>query len=239
MTADKPEGPATGVFDAVPDGGTFAALSPRLFVKKVCGRLWSTRRSVVVVGDFADRGDGRPPPARLDVSFVDPASFPDLSSTLQDASGADRLSLAAMERTRSEEAGELVVARSDGELVGFHFIHTAAHQERLERIAPRLYEPLEPGEALTEGLFVFPDFRGAGIARTMLRASAVELARRGYRRGIAVIDVENHASLRAFRAAGFNGQPVMRVDAYRFGRRTSRFAAVDRETWRRYRDAVV
>ena len=144
-----------------------------------------------------------------------------------------------MERTRAEEAGELVVARSDGELVGFHFIHTAAHQERLERIAPRLYEPLEPGEALTEGVFVFPDFRGAGIARSMLRASAVELARRGYRRGIAVIDVENHASLRAFRAAGFKGRPVMRVDAYRFGRRTSRFAAVDHETWRRYREAIV
>jgi GNAT superfamily N-acetyltransferase len=239
VTADKPrDEPTPGVFDTVPDGGTFLALSPRLLVGKVLARLWSTRRSVLVVGDLEHPPASPANGPKLDVSFVHPSTFPDLTSMLDDARGEDRLSLAALERTRAEAAGELVVARAGSEIAGLHFIHTAAHQERLERIAPRLYAPLRAGEALTEGVFVFPAFRRRGVAASMLRASAVELGLRGYRHGLAVIDVENRASLRAFGAAGFVGRPVMRVDAYRLGRRTSRYAEVDRETWRRYRAAT-
>ena len=239
VTRDRPTDELTPAstssgFDAVPDRRTFLALSPRMLAAKVRARLWSTRRLVLVVADLAHSSIGPADAPRLDVSFVHPSTFPDLSSTLDDARDEDRLSLAALERTRAAGAGELVVARVGDELAGIHFIHTAVHQERLERIAPRLYAPLEVGDVLTEGVFVFPAFRRRGVAASMLRASASELARRGYRRALAVIDVENRASLRAFRAAGFTAGSVMRVDAYRLGRRTSRFVEVDRETWRRY-----
>lgn len=239
VKADDPtDQPTPGVFDVMPGSGTFLALSPRLLAKKVRTRVWSTRRSVLLVGDLAHLSAGPAGVPKLDVSFVHPSTFPDLSSTLEDARDEDRLSLAALERTRAGAAGELVVARAGEELAAIHFIHTAVHQERLDRIAPQLYAPLQVGDALTEGVFVYPAFRGRGIAASMLRASAAELVRRGYCRGFAAIDVENRASLRAFRAAGFTVGPVMRVDAYRLGRRTSRFVEVDQETWRRYRAAT-
>jgi GNAT superfamily N-acetyltransferase len=239
VTTDKTTEPATGAFDAVPDRGTFRALSPNTLAAKVRARLWSTRRSMLVVRELAQHPSaGRAPTPGIDVSFVHPSTFPDLSSLLDDPRDEDLLSLAALERTRAEAAGELVVARAGNEVAAIHFIHTAADQERLDRIAPGLYAPLAAGDALTEGVFVFPPFRGRGVAASMLRASASELQRRGYRRGLAVIDVENRASLRAFRAAGFTARPVMRVDAYRLGRRTSRFVEVDPETWRRYEAAT-
>jgi GNAT superfamily N-acetyltransferase len=207
-------------------------------IGKIRKRGWSTRRSVLVACELAHLRVESSVAPQLEVSFLDPAAFPDLPSTLPDARNHDLLSLAAMERTRAEGAGELVVARYDGELAGIHFIHTAAHQERLERVAPRLYAPLQAGEALTEGVFVFPAFRGRGVGSSMLRASASELARRGYHRGLAMIDVGNRASLRAFAAAGFTAQPTMRLDSHRLGRRTSRFVAVDSQARRRYLEAT-
>ena len=131
-----------------------------------------------------------------------------------------------------------MVARCSDELVGLHFIHTRHHQDRLERVAPLLYAPLEPDEALTEAVFVFPAFRGRGVAPTMLRASLARLADHGYRRGLAIIDIENEASLRAVHAAGYTAEPTMRVDTWRFGRRTSEFRATDPATWRRSTEAT-
>ena len=236
--AKRTDEPADPVFDAVPDMRTFLSLSPRTMIEKVRTRGWSTRRSVLVVCDLTQPPAEPPSAPELDVSFVEPAAFRDLPSTLRDARNEDLLSLAAMERTRVLAAGELVIARSGDELAGIHFIHTPTHQERLERISPRLYAPLQTDEALSEAVFVYPAFRGRGVSSAMLRASASELARRGYRRSFAVIDVENRASLRAFRAAGFTAGPMMRVDSYRLGRRTSRFREVDGETWRRYLEAT-
>ena len=92
-----------------------------------------------------------------------------------------------------------------------------------------MYEPLQDGDVLTEGMFVFPAFRRRGVAASMLRASAAELARRGHRRCLAVIDVQNRASLRAFHAAGFTARSVMRVDVYRLGQA---HVAVRRDGWR-------
>ena len=132
----------------------------------------------------------------------------------------------------------MVAARCDGDLAGIHFIHTPAHQDRLERVAPRLYRPLAPDEALTEGVFVFPAFRGYGVGSSMIRASLAKLAQQGYRRGLAVIDVDNEASLRMFHAAGFTARPTMRVDTFRLGRRTSTFVPTDATAWRRYRAAT-
>jgi GNAT superfamily N-acetyltransferase len=226
------------VLDAGPDRRTLLTLSPRTVMAKARERGWSTRQCLLVTREV----DGLPrepaPTSGVVVSFVDPASFPELRHALPDAHDRDRLGLAALERTRAHGAGELVIARHDGEIAAVHFIHTAAHGDRLEHVAPRMYQPLREDEALTEGVFVFPAFRGRGIAPRMLRASTSELGRRGFRRCLAVIDLGNVPSLRAFAAAGYDAGPIMRTDSYRLGRRTSRFVAADVAARRRYHEAV-
>jgi GNAT superfamily N-acetyltransferase len=236
--ADRRDESVTGVYDVVPGPGTLLSLAPSALLRKLRARGWSTRRSVVLACDTAQPA-GEPPGApALEISVVDPRTFPALTDILPGACGEDALSLAAMERTRAAAAGDLVVARCGGEVAGVHFIHTMAHQQRLELVAPRLYGPLGPDEALAEGVFVFPAYRGRGVGSGMLRASLEELARQGYRRGLAIVDVENRASLRAFHAAGFAPEPTMRVDTLRLGRRVSAFRPTDPETWRRCADAT-
>jgi GNAT superfamily N-acetyltransferase len=226
------------VFDVLPALGALRTLSARTAFDKVRARSWSTRYAIVVSRDLT-RPSLEPQGAPvIDVAFVAPDAFPDLRSTLPNARDADALTLAAMERTRAEGAGELVLAYETGRLAALHFIHTGEHQERLERVSPHLYAPLGPREALTEGVFVLPEFRGRGIGPAMLRASGRELGGRGFSRALAVVDVENARSLRAFHGAGFVGEQTVRVDTYRLGRRTSSFAAGDRHTRRRYLDAI-
>jgi GNAT superfamily N-acetyltransferase len=226
-----------GLVDALPGARTLLAQSPATLLQKARTRLWSTRRSITVVLDLPPASLG-PAADDLDVSFADPASVPDLTELAPETTGADLLTLAAIERTRAAGAGELVLAYHDGALAGVHFIHTAPDRERLERVAPGLYLPLEADDALTEGVFVVAAFRGRHVASAMLQTSARELTRRGYRRALAVVDVGNRPSLRAFAGAGFRPGATMRVDRLRFGRRTSRFVAAPAEVRRRYDAAV-
>jgi GNAT superfamily N-acetyltransferase len=212
---------SVGAFDAVPLA-TLRAVAPRTILDRVAKRAWSSRMSILVRCDLPTRDETPSGNPGLAISFVDPRECSPLPSMLPNARDGDALFLAALERTRSEAAGELVLAYEAGQLAAVHFIHTAQHQDRLARVAPNLYPVLMGGEALTESLFVFPAFRSRGIAGTILRASTRELSRRGYRRALAMIDVENHRSLGAFRAAGFTAQPAYRIDSYRLGRRTSR-----------------
>jgi GNAT superfamily N-acetyltransferase len=225
------------MFDASPQLRTLLAQSPSTILGKLRSRLWSTRRSITLVLDLPPLAVA-PAPPDLDVAFADPAAVPDLTALLPDVAGADLLTLAAIERTRAAAAGELVIARKADTLAGLHFIHTAADRERLEQVAPGLYGPLAPDEALTEGMFVVPAVRRRGVAAAMLQATASELARRGYRRALAVIDVTNEASLRAFADAGYRPAGTMRVDRLRLGRRTSRYVAAATATLRRYNAAI-
>ena len=63
-------------------------------------------------------------------------------------------------------------------------------------------------------------------------------AEAAYRRALAVIDVGNEPSLRAFAAAGYRPAGTMRVDRLRLGRRSSRFVTASTELRRRYAAAV-
>jgi len=228
---------ADGTFDASPDRRTLLHLSPGTIVRKLRLRLWSTRRSITLVRDLSPDAT-EPAPPELDVSFADPADVPELTRLLPETTGPDLLTLTAIERTRAAAAGEVVLACLGDALVGIHLIHTAGHQERLEQVAPGLYRPLGLDEVLTEAVFVAPPYRGRGVAPAMLRATARELSRRGWRRALAVVDVENAASLRAFSGAGFRAGSTMRIDRLRLGRRTSRFVATGADTRRRYDAAV-
>ncbi len=227
----------TAMFDASPHPRTLLAQSPRTILRKVRARLWSTRRSITVVLELPP-AVASPGMVDLDVSFADPAAVPALTVLLPETTGPDLLTLAAIERTRAAGAGELLVARAAGALAGVLFIHTAADRRRLEQVAPGLYGPLAADEALTEAVYVVPELRGLGVAASILQAAAGELGRRGYRRALAVVDVGNAASLRAFAAAGYRPAGTMRVDRLRLGHRSSRFVAAT-GAWRRRYDTVV
>jgi GNAT superfamily N-acetyltransferase len=228
---------AQGRFDAAPDRRALLHQSPRTILRKLRARLWSTRRSITLVLDLPPAGPAAVSPG-LDVTFADPAGVPDLTRLLPEASGDDLLTLTAIDRTRAAAAGELVLARLGDALAGVHFIHTAADQKRLERVAPGLYRPLAPDEVLTEGMFVAPSVRGRRVAPAMLQVTARELARRGYRRALAVVDIGNTSSLRAFSGAGYRAGSTMRIDRLRLGRRTSRFVATGIDARRRHDAAV-
>jgi GNAT superfamily N-acetyltransferase len=227
------------VFDAVPPLRAIFALSPRTAIGKLASRMWSTTRAVVVCCEMAEVPPCPPGAPRLELSFVRPATVPAIPSLLPGARDGDALMLSAMERTRAAGAGELVLAYEQGLLAGLHFVHTAEHQQQLERVAPHLYAPLAADEVLTEALFVLPGYRDRGVGSAMLRASLRELGARSYRRALAVIDVENVSSLRAFHAAGFRASTTMRLDTYVLGRRTSELIDRDPETHRRYLAATV
>jgi GNAT superfamily N-acetyltransferase len=226
------------VFDAVPPLRALRALSPQTAVGKLVSRMWSTTRALVVCCEVADVPSCPPGAPRLEMSFVEPEQILDILALLPGARDDDALILSAMERTRAASAGELVLAHESGHLVGMHFIHTAVHGERLARVSPLLYAPLAADEVLTEAVFVLPSFRGRGVGSAMLRASLRHLAERSFRRALAVIDVENRRSLRAFHAAGFRPLTTMRLDTYVLGRRTSELIERDAETHRRYLDAT-
>jgi GNAT superfamily N-acetyltransferase len=222
------------VFDTLPPLGVLREVSPRTALGKAWGRVWSRRLAIELACDLsADPGPLLDLPA-LDVSFHDPASVPPLRELAGDVRDEDAFTLNALDRTRAARAGELVIARLGTRVAGLHFIHTSAHAAALERVSPQLYGPLDRDEALTEGVFVVPELRGGGIGPAMLRASTAELTRRGFRRALAVIDIENRRSLRAFHAAGFRPLRSARVDAYAFGMRRSRFVTCDEEALRRY-----
>ena len=225
------------MFDVIPLG-TLASVPPGLILSRIHRRAWSSRTSVMVTCELQRRSwSSHPGPAR-EITFVHPGAFPALPAALPDARGEDALTLAALERTRLAGAGRLAVAYEHGQLAAVHFIHTHEHEAALERVSPGLYPPLDRDAALTESLFVFPAFRCRGVATALLRASAAELARRGFRHAMAVIDVNNRGSLRAFDAAGFTPSGMVRVDSYRLGSRSSRVVPLDAETARRYRHAV-
>jgi L-amino acid N-acyltransferase YncA len=224
---------SSGSFDPVPFR-TLRAVKPRTILTRLATRAWSSRSSVVIGCDLARCAGTVVGSPALTITFVDPAACRPLPSFLPTARDLDALFLAALERTRSAAAGELVLAHEEGRLAAVHFIYTAEHQERLERVAPSVYPLLGRDEALTESLFVFPQFRSRGIAGAILRASTVELSNRGYRRALAIVDVENTRSLGAFRAAGFTAQSTLRIDSYRHGRRRSRFVGVADVTSRSY-----
>ena len=225
------------MFDALPHPRTLLAQSPQTILRKLRSRLWSTRRSITLVLALPPAEPAATLPD-LVVSFADPASVPELTALLPDTAGADLLTLSAIERTRAARAGLLVLARHGDALVGLHFIHTAADQQPLERVAPGLYGPLAADEALTEGVYVVPAARGLGVAPAMLQATAQELALRGYRQAVAVVDLGNAPSLRAFAGAGYRPAGTLRIDRLRLGRRSSRFVVASVAARRRYAKVV-
>jgi GNAT superfamily N-acetyltransferase len=196
-------------------------ISPDIVVRKLLRRLWSTRRAIAVVRNLGGHGET---PAGLQVEFVPADGFDALPRLVEQAVGIEYLYVRPIERTRQARAGTISVARDpDGELMAFHFVHSADDHKALNQVAPNMYPPMQSDEVLTEAVYCLPAFRGRAIAPQLLVATGTNLAARGMRRAWAYLDTTNVAALRMFNRAGYAPAGTERVDRYRFGRFSTEF----------------
>lgn len=73
-----------------------------------------------------------------------------------------------------------------------------------ERYLERNYWPLSDGEAKLVQIISLPEFRGRGIATTLIKNSCLDLMGKGFCRAYARIWHSNTPSIRAFGRAGWN-----------------------------------
>ena len=202
-----------------------------LLLTKVRRRLWSTRRAIAVVRDFASDGTLPSPPDGLRVDLVHPDEFTVLDGLVEQAVGLEFLYVRPIERTRRARAGTMSVAtNAAGELVAFHFIHETHHHEALDQVAPGMYPKLPADEVLTEAVYCLPAYRGQAMAPRLLQATGAIMAARGKQRAWAYLDTTNVAALRMFNRAGYRPAGTERVDRYRFGRFSTEFRDLTSKT---------
>jgi L-amino acid N-acyltransferase YncA len=214
-------------------------LGPSGVVTKLRKRAWSEQVSIGVACDPERRRSLAPRGLSLRTEVIDPSELGELGALLARTSGPEYAFLRAIERTRRARAGDLVVARtSGGRLAAVHFVHDERRRAALERVAPGMYPPMAADEVLTEGVWCRPELRGQGVVPAMLDASLGRLAERGVRRALAIIDLANTRSLRAFRRVGFEPSGVVRLDRRRLGQWRIDFEALDEKTRARWRAAT-
>jgi L-amino acid N-acyltransferase YncA len=214
-------------------------LGPSGTLAKLRKRAWSEQVSIGLACNPARRRSVAPRGLPLRIEVVDPCELGELGALLARTSGPEYAFLRAIERTRRARAGDLVVARTPGgRLAAVHFVHDERRRAALERVAPGMYPPMAADEVLTEGVWCRPELRGLGVVPTMLYASLGRLAELGVRRALAIIDLANTRSLRAFRRVGFEPSGVVRLDRRRLGRWRIDFGALDEETRARWHTAT-
>jgi GNAT superfamily N-acetyltransferase len=65
------------------------------------------------------------------------------------------------------------------------------------------FRPHDPGTVEIKRMFVLPEFRGRGVARSILAALEAEARRRGYRRGVLETGVRQPEAIALYRACGY------------------------------------
>jgi len=81
--------------------------------------------------------------------------------------------------------------------------HPAAIAWSYDSTKPAHFLRMGPGDAEIRSVYSLPDFRGRGLAKSVIAASCDSLCREGFQNIFAVIHFRNEASLRAFRSIGF------------------------------------
>ena len=191
--------------------------------RKLAGRVWSTRPALVVAVDTG-AAEHVPLVDGLSVAVRPSAELVEIGASLAVAEGADYLYLRGLEHMRTSDPGDAHVAvAGDGAIAASLFVHDAATRDRLELYAPGIYPPIAVDEAVTEGVYCWPSWRGRGVTPALLSATVARLGRLGIRRALAVIDADNTASLRAFSRVGYLPTGTLRVGRYRLNRWSSSF----------------
>jgi GNAT superfamily N-acetyltransferase len=97
--------------------------------------------------------------------------------------------------------------------------------KRIDDYFRGLFPKLKDDEALVEGVFTNPDFRGLKIMSYVLGKISEEVKEEGINKLIAFVDVKNIASLKGFKQSGFNPY-ILRRTKWLFFKRTVSFEPV-------------
>lgn len=125
------------------------------------------------------------------------------------------------ERLRVLDAGigqPFVAVNPDGVPCFVQWLFTAADNEGLDRLYAGLFPKLEKHEALVEGAYTVPRFRGLGVMPAAMVKVAEQAATFGATRVVSFTFHENAVSLRASEQAGFEPY-VVRSERWRLLRR--------------------
>jgi RimJ/RimL family protein N-acetyltransferase len=96
------------------------------------------------------------------------------------------------------------------------------HEAGLRALFGDLFPRLRPGQALLDGAYTPPAFRGKGIMAHAMAIIAATAAEKGARSVVTYVREDNIASLKGCKKAGF-WPYTRRLEIYRFGRRQIRF----------------
>ena len=93
-------------------------------------------------------------------------------------------------------ARRVYVGLVDGTIAHVAWVYTQDDHIRHMRLAP--------GEIIIDGLYTLPEFRGLGLLAATEHALLADAKLEGKRVAYALVAIDNHASLRGFRKAGFS-----------------------------------
>lgn len=208
-------------------------LGPRLALRTAHEQLLYSRRFLGLRCDLESAP--APPAAKIPVAMI-PAAPPTgvFDTELISARGEDWRETYLRHRMVVAEVAELFVARdAEGAPIYAQWLVRSEHWARLERFAPGRYPQLGLDEALVEGAFTFPRFRGFGAMADGM-AQLLAIARdAGSRSVLTYVGDTNIPSLRGCARVGFDLDHV-RVNRRRLGRRSSTASPPDegaRRAW--------
>jgi hypothetical protein len=214
------------------------AVGPRRLVGIAAHRAWSNGSSLGLRADLK-RLPPRPE-ARVSVEMapVALAEFEAFAEALPHATGQERVELLQRELMRERGVETLYVSTAaDGRPVYVQWLVLPDAQEPLHEATGGLYPRLQPDEALVEGAYTFPDFRGlAAMAAGMW--DLLDTARRvGATTAYTYVTPTNVPSLRGCARAGF-GLDHVRLEQRRAGRTRIERARPDAAAGHAWRVAV-
>jgi GNAT superfamily N-acetyltransferase len=203
---------------------------------KALTRCWSNRTAIVVARSTEHN---RLATAQIPLAFeIAPSEqLDDTELRLDRLRGADLLYVNGLLHLYRQSPGDLIAARTpDGKLVAVGLMSYSDRFTLLERAAPALHHSIAPDECWTEAHFVLPEFRKQNILGAMLAAEREHLAKRGVRRALATIDMQNGPSLRAFGREGYKPTGTVRRDTRRLNRFSASFGQMDESIAAKWRE---
>lgn len=113
------------------------------------------------------------------------------------------------------------------------WIMKSEQNEQIKDYFRGLFPKLEKDEAIVEGVFTNPDFRGLKIMPYVLGLISEKEKKEGINKLIAFVDVRNITSLKGFKQSGFNPY-ILRRSKWRFFKRTVSFESVPADVKEKY-----
>jgi GNAT superfamily N-acetyltransferase len=196
---------------------------------KIATRLWSRETAICL---DAETARVRPIPSARIALEIRPMVRADLEALAREVAGTtarERWEVAT--RLRLFDAGlgsPLVALTADGRVVHTQWLFLPPDNAGLQAYFGGAFAALRDGEALLEGLYTPPAWRGLGIMPAATVLSTLEARARGAARAIIVVAIDNLPSLKGCAKAGYT--PCrLRLQRWTMLRRTVRFVPLPAE----------